>query len=122
MLNPKRLTKSFHYSIKGLSKTFRDEPNLKIQSIIAIIVITLGCFLNIEKWEWIMIIFAIGLVIIAELVNSAVERITDVLKPRINGYVKEIKDIMAAAVFVSALIAVIVGLIIFVPYIFPTVN
>jgi diacylglycerol kinase len=69
-----------------------------------------------------MIIFAIGLVIIAELVNSAVERITDVLKPRINGYVKEIKDIMAAAVFVSALIAVIVGLIIFVPYIFPTVN
>jgi diacylglycerol kinase len=116
MLNPKRLVKSFHYSIKGLSKTFRDEPNLRIQSIIAIMVIIAGCLLRLRTWEWTMIIFAIGLVIITELVNSAVERITDVLKPRINGYVKEIKDIMAAAVFVSALIAVAVGLIVFLPY------
>ena len=51
-----------------------------------------------------------------ELVNSAVERVTDVLKPRINTYVKEIKDIMAAAVMLSSFTAIIIGLIIFIPY------
>jgi diacylglycerol kinase len=117
MLNPKRLLKSFQYSLKGLFKTFREESNLRIQTIIGIIIVVAGCLLKIQIWEWVAIIFVIGLVIITELINSAVERITDVLKPRINGYVKEIKDIMAAAVFVSALVAVIIGLIIFLPYI-----
>ena len=59
---------------------------------------------------------AIGLVILMEIVNSAVERVTDVLKPRINGYVKEIKDIMAAAVMLASLVALIIGVIIFWPY------
>ena len=50
-----------------------------------------------------------------EIANSAVERVTDVLKPRIDGYVKDIKDIMAAAVMLSSLAAVIIGLIILGP-------
>ncbi len=51
-----------------------------------------------------------------EITNSAVERITDVLKPRINGYVKEIKDIMAAGVMMASIIAVVIGIFIFWPY------
>ena len=89
---------------------------MKIQTIIGIIIIIIGIILHIQLWEWCFIIMVIGLVLLMELLNSAVERISDVLKPRINSYVKEIKDIMAAAVFISALIAVILGLIIFVPY------
>jgi len=58
----------------------------------------------------------IGLVILMEIINSAIERITDVLKPRLDNYVKEIKDIMAAAVMLASVIAIIVGLIIFIPY------
>lgn len=69
-----------------------------------------------------MIVVVIGLVFITEFINSAVERITDVLKPRINSYVKEIKDIMAAAVFVSVLVAIVVGSIVFAPYIIDMVN
>ena len=62
------------------------------------------------------LIFVIGLVILMEIANSAIERVTDVLKPRIHDYVKEIKDITAAGVMVASFIALIIGAIIFWPY------
>jgi diacylglycerol kinase len=116
MIKFSRLIKSFTYAIKGLIRTFQEEQNLKIQSFFGIAVLFLGWLFEIAATEWIFLILAIGLVLLAELINSAVERISDVLKPRINSYVKEIKDIMAAAVLLSSLIAVLVGLIIFIPY------
>ncbi len=118
MIRFKRLGKSFIYAIKGLVKTFQEEQNLRIQTVIAIIVVILGFCFGISEIEWIILILIIGLVILMELANSAVERITDVLKPRINDYVKEIKDIMAAAVMLASIISVVIGLIIFIPYIF----
>lgn len=118
MLKLKRLLKSFQYSLKGLTRTLKEEHNLKIQLIIGVLVILGGTILEIKAWEWCVLILVIGSVILTELINSAVERVTDVLKPKINSYVKEIKDIMAAAVFISALVAVAVGLIIFLPYFF----
>ena len=116
MIRIKRLLKSFVYAFRGLHKTFREEQNLKIQSIVAFFVLVLGIYLHISRLEWCFLVFSIGLVILAELINSAVERVTDVLKPRIHDYVKEIKDIMAATVLFSSILAVIIGLIIFVPY------
>ena len=113
----KRLKKSFIYASRGLSKAFREEQNLRVQAVIAIIILVAGSFLRISPIEWCLLIFVIGLVILMELANSAVERIADVLKPRIHSYVKEIKDITAAAVMISALMSIAVGLIIFIPYI-----
>ncbi len=118
MVKIKRLVKSFHYALKGLIKTFREEQNLKVQATIGLIVIFLAGYFKVSRLEWCLLIFTIGLVIFAEVVNSAVERVTDVLKPRINGYVKEIKDIMAAAVMLASIVAVLVGSIIFWPYFF----
>jgi len=89
---------------------------LEIQSIAGLVVIILGWYFRIEVEKWLILILVIGLVILMELINSAVERITDVLKPRLDSYVKEIKDIMAAAVMLASVIAIIVGLIIFLPY------
>jgi len=117
MISIKRLFKSFRYAIKGMMKTLREEQNLHIQSIAAIIVVVLGAYFNLTRIEWIALILVIGLVIIMEVVNSAIERVTDMLKPRLNTYVKEIKDIMAAAVMLASIIAVLVGLIVFMPYI-----
>lgn len=77
-----------------------------------------GIILDIERLEWIFLILIITLVILMEILNSAVERVSDILKPRIHSYVKEIKDIMAAAVMLSAICAAIVGLMIFLPHIF----
>jgi len=117
MIKFKRLLKSFTYAFRGLLKTFREEQNLKIQTIMAAAAIIAGIFLNIERFEWLFLVLIISLVILMEILNSAVERVADVLKPRINTYVKEIKDIMAAAVMLASICAVIIGLIVFLPHI-----
>jgi undecaprenol kinase len=113
-----RLFKSFTYAFRGLGKTWREEQNLRVELIIAIIVIILGFIFQIKLIEWALLAIVIALVVLMELVNSAIERIADALKPRIHTYIMEVKDIMAATVMVSALLAVIVGLIIFLPHIF----
>ena len=117
MISIKRLFKSFRYAVRGMMKTLREEQNLHIQSAAAIFVVIMGAYFGLTRIEWIALILVIGLVIIMEVVNSAIERVTDVLKPRLNTYVKEIKDIMAAAVMLASIIAVLVGLIVFIPYI-----
>ena len=118
MIKIKRLFKSFKYALRGFIKTLKEEQNLKVQSIAGLLVLIMAWYFNVSRIEWVLLILVIGLVVLMEIANSAVERIADVLKPRINTYVKEIKDITAAAVLLSSIIAVIVGLIIFWPYIF----
>lgn len=122
MSGAKRLIKSFTYAFRGLNKIFREEQNLRLQAIVGIIIIIIAFVLGVKPIEWCLIILAIFIVILLEIMNSAVERITDVLKPRIHTYVKEIKDIMAAGVMLSGLMAIIVGLIIFIPYILKYVS
>ena len=116
MINTKRLIKSFKYAFKGLFKTFKEEQNLRIQSIAACFVVFLAIYFNITRTEWMFLVFVIGLVILMEIANSAIERVTDILKPRIHDYVKEIKDIAAAGVMVASLIALVIGILIFWPY------
>lgn len=116
MIRIGRLLKSYSYALKGLIKTFREEQNLKIQTLASLAVLFLGIYFSISRLEWAILTLAVCLVLTAEITNSAVERVTDVLKPRINTYVKEIKDIMAAAVLLSSIAAIIVGVVIFWPY------
>jgi diacylglycerol kinase len=116
MIKIRRLLKSFTYSFKGLRKIIQEEQNLKIQLIFGLIAAILGITFQVSRTEWMVLIISSTLVIFAEVLNSAVERVTDVLKPRINDYVKEIKDIMAAAVMISAISSVIIGIIVFYPY------
>ena len=118
MIRFKRLWKSFGYAIKGLVKTFKEEQNLKIQISVAIVVLIFAAVWDVNRYEWIILVLVIGLVILMEIANSAVERITDILKPRLNHYVKEIKDITAAAVLVASILAVVVGIMVFWPYLF----
>lgn len=118
MIRINRLLKSYSYAFKGLFKTFREEQNLRIQTIASLIIFILGVYFKISRLEWALLVLVIGLVLVAEITNSAVERITDVLKPRINNYVKEIKDVMAAGVLLSSMAAIIVGLVVFLPYLY----
>ena len=118
MIKISRLIKSFSYAWRGLFKTFREEQNLRIQIVVAIAVIGVGLFFKISRIEWCVVILSISLVVLMEIANSAVERITDVLKPRLDHYVKEIKDIMAAAVMVASIAAAIIGIVIFYPHLF----
>jgi len=118
MFKISRLFKSFQYAFRGLIKTIHEEQNLKLQFTAAFIAIGAAFFFKISAVEWLVLILAISLVILMEIINSAIERVTDVLKPRINSYVKEIKDIMAAAVMLSSITSAIIGLIIFGPRLF----
>jgi diacylglycerol kinase len=116
MLNLKRLAKSFIYSFRGLAKIFREEQNLRIQALAAILVIIISWLLEIRRLDWCILLIVIFTVVLMEIVNSAVERIADVLGPRLNNYIKEIKDITAAAVMLASLAAAVIGLIILGPY------
>ncbi|MCX6745571.1 MAG: diacylglycerol kinase family protein [Candidatus Parcubacteria bacterium] len=117
MIRIKRLFKSFKYALTGLNKVFWEEQNFRIDFIIAIIILWLAVFLKIMVWQFIILVLIIALVLILEIINSIFERFVDLLKPRIHEYVKDIKDMTAAAVFIGALASVIIGILIFLPYI-----
>ncbi len=96
----------------------RRERTFQLHIISAIVVTILVVILPLKNWEILVIAMMIALVMILEIVNTAVEKIIDVLKPRIHFYVQIVKDLMAAAVLVASITALIVGLIIFWPYLF----
>lgn len=96
----------------------RGERNFQIELFVAVFVF-LGMYIfDISASERIMLVFCVVWVLTLELVNTAIERIIDVLKPRIHPYARVIKDVMAAAVFVSSGGAFLIGLIVFLPKIF----
>ena len=117
MIRINRLMKSFRYALKGLIKTFREEQNFRVQSVAGLAILILAAMFRITIQEWSLLIFVISLVLLMELSNSALERVTDILKPRISSYVMEIKDIMAAAVMLASIVSIIIGILIFFPYI-----
>lgn len=100
---------------RGVKLAFAEEPNLRIHSAAAAIVIVFGFILQVSKIEWFVLILVMALVICLEMVNSIFERAIDMIQPSVNSYVKDMKDMMAATVLVAALSSVIIGLIIFVP-------
>jgi diacylglycerol kinase len=112
----KRLFKSFRYAFRGLWHAFTHEQNLQIHIGIGLLVISLALYLNIKNWELIIVLLLIFSIIILELINTVFERLADMLKPRIHSYVAVIKDLMAATVLIASLAAIIIGGIIFFPY------
>ncbi len=115
-MNFKRLIHSFKDALKGAIFVFRNEQNFRIQVFISILVILLANYFPLSKGELIVIVLLIFLVLILELLNSAVEKMADVLKPRLSFQIKIVKDIMAAIVFFAAIASVIIGGIVFWPH------
>ena len=111
----KRFFKSFLYAARGIISAFKTEQNLLVQTIIGIITITLGIILKISTIELLIILLAIGLVISMEFINTSIEYVVDMAMPEIHPLAKVSKDVSAAAVLFSALIAFTIGLIIFIP-------
>ena len=76
-------------------------------------------YLRVSLWQAIILILVIASVLVLELINTIFEKMVDILRPRIHYYAEVIKDVMAAAVLVTSIAAVIVGILIFAPYFFP---
>lgn len=111
----KRFSKSLGYALKGFKKAYDEEPNFRIHIIAGSSVLVVSAFLQLNRYEWIAIIVAITFVMALEIVNSIFERVIDMVKPSVNQYVKDMKDMMAASVLLVAVTAIIVGCIIFIP-------
>jgi diacylglycerol kinase len=106
---------SFKYAFSGLLLVIREEFNFKIHLLAVLITTAFGIIYKISAVEWLFIVMVMGFVLTAELFNSAVERLADFVSPEMNIKIGQIKDICAAVVLMSAIVAIIVGLIIFIP-------
>lgn len=113
----RNLTKSLSYAFRGLAKVAAEEANFRIQLVVAGLVLFLAWVLDLSGSERALLTLAIALVLVLELLNSALERVVDILKPRIHHYVEEMKDIAAGAVLVASLAAVAVGACVFWPHV-----
>jgi undecaprenol kinase len=113
---------SFRLAILGILTAIKQERNVKIHLVISILVIILGILNDLSKQEWMFITFCIGLVITLELVNTAVERVVDLVTREYHPLAKEAKDIAAGAVFVAAILSVVIGGIIFIPKIVEAIT
>ena len=111
----KRFFKSFTYAFTGIKTACKTEQNFLFDFIFAIATIVLGYLLKLSTMEFVVVLLAIGLVISLELINTAVEYTIDMTMPEINPLAKAAKDISSGAVLISAIIALIIGIIIYLP-------
>ena len=112
----RRMFKSFGYAFRGIVVFLAKPSNAWIHLTVALGTCLAGIWFQINKTEWIMIILAIALVMLAEMFNSALETLTDLVSPEFHPLAGKAKDIAAGAVLVAALGAFLVGCLIFIPY------
>ena len=108
----KRFLKSFACAFNGICVTFKSEQNFRLYLVAMSIAIVMGLILKLAMPAWGLVIFSSGLVLVAELFNTAVERLGDeIANGKQKQVVKNIKDISAAAVLISALTAFVIGIL-----------
>ena len=112
----KKQLRSFRYAWQGIRCCVGREQNLSFHLIVTVCVVVAGFAFGITPGEWAAVVLCIGMVIAAELFNTAIERLVDLVSPQRHPLAGQVKDIAAGAVLVCALAAIVVGLIIFVPY------
>lgn len=111
------LTAGFKYAFRGILHVIRYERHMWIHMGVAFVVVAAGAIFHLARSEWILIALCMGLVFSAEIMNTAIERIVDLLSPEKQKLAGQVKDLAAGAVLVCALTAAVIGLIIFVPHI-----
>lgn len=110
--------KSFTHAGRGVWLFLKTTHNAWIHIAVLILAVILGFYLGISNTEWILLIFAGGLVMTAEAFNTAIEIDIDLTSPEYHPYARDTKDVAAGAVLISACVAVIVGVLIFGHYLF----
>lgn len=111
----KKFIYSVQFAMVGIRQFFARDRNGKIQSVCAMIAITLGLVLSITPSQWIFVLLCIGLVISLEMVNSAIEKYCDMVTTDFHPGIKVIKDVAAGAVLIASIFSLVIGLIIFIP-------
>lgn len=112
----KNLLRSFGHAWRGLILAFKTEQSFRLQIAAGLVVLVLVIIFPLRDWERVVLLLATAAVLVLELLNSTVERLVDLVKPRLHQYVKDIKDLMAAAVFVASFFALAIGTLVLWPY------
>lgn len=113
-----RLKKSFGFALNGIRQCFISETNFKIHTAFAVLVIAAGLLLHISSFNWIILVICMAFVFAAELINTAIEKLCDMVHVAQHPQIKLIKDMSAAAVLIISIAAAITGLIVFIPKIY----
>jgi undecaprenol kinase/diacylglycerol kinase (ATP) len=108
----------FNHAFRGLFQLVRTERNFKIQLFALLLVIVLGFSLRISTNDWLILVLISTLVLTLEIINSAIEKTCDLISKEKNNQIKIIKDAGAAAVLLASIASIIIGAIIFYPYVF----
>ena len=110
--------RSFGYAIRGIAAAVREQRNIKILFSIALCVIVAGLYFQVTGTEWCILLLCIGVVTGSEMLNSSIENLVDLVTRERMPLAGKIKDIAAGAVLLLSIMSLIIGAIIFWPYIF----
>lgn len=118
----KHHTISFKHALAGILYNLTTQPNFRVHLFFAALAVTLGYYLKLLRWEWLVLLFTILLVLVAEMVNTALEAMTDLITNEYRQEAKVAKDAAAGMVLVAAIGAVIVGVVIFLPHLMGVIS
>ena len=112
----RRLVKSFRFATHGVMAAVREEQNIKIYLIIALINLVLGLLTHLSYVEWAIIIITVSVTLGVEVINISLEELLDMISPEYNGRTKIIKDIAAGSALITAVSSVVVAALIYLPH------
>ena len=115
-MNISKLIRSFGYAFQGIKFAVTLDQNIRFHLVFGFIVLILSLFLRVSKTELLFVIFAIFFVVITEMINTAIEEMTNLILKEHSREAKIAKDVAAGSVLLSAIFAVIVGLVVLIPH------
>lgn len=113
----KKLSRSFDHAVRGVVYLLKSEQNARVHSVITILVGVLAYIFDVTRLEAAVLFIAVILVFAIEIINTAIEKVFDVCHPESHNVIRGAKDAMAGAVLISAIIAIVVAVLIFLPHI-----
>lgn len=118
----KKRLKSFVFAARGIRYFFVTQPHAKIHAVLALVAVGFGWALDISKSDWLAIVLSIGLVLVAEATNTALEELVNFVSPNYHKQAGIVKDVAAGAVLLAAIVAFVVGLLVFIPPLFSLIS
>lgn len=111
----RKFLKSFVYAQRGINYALRTQLSFQVECAAAMMVVVMGCWLGLKPNEWLWISFSIALVLILELINTAIEVLVDLVSPHYDKKAGIIKDAASGAVLIAALFTLVVAFLIIYP-------
>lgn len=113
MIDPVKFIRSVRYAVQGLSTLVRSENNARIHALAVVVVVGAGLVVGISPQDWLWIALAVTLVLTAEALNTALEKLVDLVSPERRPLAGQVKDLAAGAVLLTALFALVVAGVVF---------